>query len=98
MLFLMLGYSLGKFNARQRRTIMSTNYPQNARDTPSQNRLLNENEAAEILNVSVKTLQYWRVAGGGPVFVKMRRLVRYEMEALLQFVEERRQNNTCHNI
>ncbi len=64
----------------------------NPRDTP----LLNEKEAAQYLNISVKTLQFWRVAGGGPTFLKLGRLVRYEPASLENFIEQNRRQNTCN--
>lgn len=57
--------------------------------------LFNEKEAAKYLNLSVKTLQYWRVAGDGPIFIKLGRLVRYENSALENFIQKNRRNNTC---
>jgi hypothetical protein len=54
-----------------------------------------EDRAAAILDMKVKTLQYLRVAGGGPPFVKIGRLVRYRHEDLLAFIEANRKFNTC---
>ena len=34
---------------------------------------LNENQAAELLGFSVRTLQSWRMQGGGPRYVKVGR-------------------------
>lgn len=39
--------------------------------------ILNENQAAEYLNLSVKTLQAWRFQCKGPRYSKLGRLVRY---------------------
>jgi hypothetical protein len=73
--------------------------PTNAREaglhgpaaTPNQHapmtQLLDEKQAAALLNVSVKSLQAWRSRGGGPRFVKVNRLVRYRREDLQVFVE-----------
>jgi predicted DNA-binding transcriptional regulator AlpA len=49
---------------------------------------LNENQAAEFLGVSVRTLQAWRVRGGGPPYVKIGRAVRYQRRALVTFQQE----------
>jgi hypothetical protein len=46
---------------------------------------LNENQAAEFLGVSVRTLQAWRVRGGGPPYVKIGRAVRYQRRVLVAF-------------
>ena len=40
-------------------------------------RLLTETDFTDILNVSVRTLQQWRVSGFGPRFIKVGRAVRY---------------------
>lgn len=54
--------------------------------TAAADRLLTESEAAERLAVSVRTLQQWRVSGGGPLFVKLGRAVRYRPSELTIFV------------
>jgi predicted DNA-binding transcriptional regulator AlpA len=46
---------------------------------------LNENQAAQFLGVSVRTLQAWRVRGGGPRYVKIGRAVRYQRGELISF-------------
>jgi hypothetical protein len=51
--------------------------------------LFAEQQAAQILRVTVKALQKWRVMGTGPRFVKMGRLVRYTEDALEEFVQQR---------
>jgi hypothetical protein len=45
----------------------------------------NEMQAAILLGVSVRTLQAWRVRGGGPPYVKIGRAVRYQRRALIAF-------------
>ena len=44
--------------------------------------LINETEAARILDLSVKTLRRWRWAGQGPRFVKVGTCVRYAVADL----------------
>src|SRR5688572_15811814 len=44
-----------------------------------EDRRLTVEEAAQVLCVSVKTLEAWRRLGKGPVFVKLGRSVRYTM-------------------
>jgi len=50
--------------------------------------LLNEKAAAEILGLSPRTLQRWRVTGGGPVYRKIgATAVRYDERDLAAFAE-----------
>ena len=48
---------------------------------------LNEIQAAQFLGVSVRTLQAWRVRGGGPRYCKIGRAVRYQRRELVSFQE-----------
>ena len=54
-------------------------------DTIASN-LLDERQAAIRLGVSVRTLQQWRVIGGGPSFAKIGRCVRYRPCDLTDYV------------
>jgi Helix-turn-helix domain len=49
---------------------------------------LNESQAAEFIGVSVRTLQAWRVRGGGPPYVKIGRSVRYQRRTLVLYQQE----------
>jgi predicted DNA-binding transcriptional regulator AlpA len=49
--------------------------------------LLNERQAAERLSLSHRTLQRWRVSGGGPRFRKLGAAVRYDERDLDAFAE-----------
>jgi hypothetical protein len=55
---------------------------------------LNENRAAEFLGVSVRTLQAWRVRGGGPRYCKIGRAVRYQRRSLVSFQQEHTVSST----
>ena len=46
---------------------------------------LSENQAADFLGLSVRTLQAWRFRGGGPCYVKIGRAVRYQRRELIAF-------------
>lgn len=60
-----------------------------------ENTLLTERQAAESLSLSVRTLQGWRVSGGGPLFVKLGgRCVRYRVRDIERWIEERRRSST----
>lgn len=48
---------------------------------------LNEGRTAELLGVSVRTLQNWRLRGGGPRYLKLGRSVRYRVSDLTAFME-----------
>ena len=55
--------------------------------TSLDDRLYRETEAAEKLNVRVRTLQQWRIRNRGPKFVKLgRKSIRYSASALLEFI------------
>jgi hypothetical protein len=55
---------------------------------------LNENQAAEFLGLSVRTLQAWRVRGFGPRFCKIGRSVRYSRRELVTFQESHTVSST----
>lgn len=57
--------------------------------------LLTEDEAARRLSMSVRSLQGWRVRGGGPPFLKIGRSVRYSPSALESWVRSREQGHTA---
>ena len=57
--------------------------------------IMRECAAADYLQVSKRTLQAWRVKGGGPCFLKLGRAVRYERKALDAYVAARRYKNTA---
>ncbi|MHC2088754.1 helix-turn-helix transcriptional regulator [Methylobacterium sp. CM6244] len=51
-------------------------------------KLLNEHQAAALLNVAVKTLRNWRCRGDGPVFVKLgAKSIRYRDHDLADFID-----------
>lgn len=56
--------------------------------------LLDENQAAADLQASPKTLRKWRCVGGGPEYVKVGRLVRYQPSALRKYKRSRTRRST----
>jgi hypothetical protein len=50
--------------------------------------LLNEVQASGLLNLSVRTLQAWRSAGSGPLFVRAGRAIRYRRRDLLTWMDD----------
>ena len=49
--------------------------------------LFKEPQAASFLAVSERTLQSWRLRGGGPVFIRAGRAIRYRRRDLLDWIE-----------
>jgi hypothetical protein len=49
--------------------------------------LLNEVQAADFLNLSIRTLQAWRVKNAGPHFVRAGRAIRYRRSDLIAWIE-----------
>ena len=50
--------------------------------------LLTEREVASYFRLSVRTLQNWRVTGGGPEFIKLGARVLYSRERITAFLED----------
>ena len=57
-------------------------------------RLVTERDASELLGVSVRTLQKWRLQGNGPRFVKLGHAVRYDVKDLEAYIESARRRST----
>ena len=57
----------------------------NERTAPSSKTFFKEDELAERWRISVKALQRWRQVGEGPSFVKIGRVVRYELRDVEAF-------------
>ena len=51
--------------------------------------LLTEDEAAELLRLSPRTLQAWRTDKSGPAYVKLGRAIRYRRGTLLDWAKAR---------
>jgi predicted DNA-binding transcriptional regulator AlpA len=49
--------------------------------------LLNEVHAAELLGISVRTLQSWRTRRAGPAFVRVGRAIRYRRRDLIAWID-----------
>ena len=56
--------------------------------------LYNEKETAKLLSLSVKTLQRYRYTGGGPIYVKLGKSVRYKESDIHMYVSARTRNIT----
>jgi len=56
--------------------------------------LLDPQTTAEELGIKTNTLAKWRVAGGGPPFVKIGSRIRYSRADLDQWIDARRRRST----
>lgn len=65
-----------------------------SKPTNSGYKFLNTEEASGYLGLKKNTLEIWRVQGRGPVFVKLGRAVRYRLNDLEEFVEQRTVRST----
>jgi len=57
-------------------------------------RLLRQREVADLLHVSTRTLEKWRVTGSGPRFVKVGRGCLYRVEDIEAWLETRLRGRT----
>ena len=58
-------------------------------------RLINEKTAAKFLGVTQRTLQNWRLKGGGPKYIRISaRCIRYRKRDLIIFADERLVSST----
>ena len=60
--------------------------------------LLTEHQTTRMLNVSSRTLQNWRLRGGGPLYVKCGRAIRYRRRDLLDWIEKGTIENTGQSV
>lgn len=56
--------------------------------------MFNTDEAAYYLKLARATLEAWRVRGGGPVFIKLGKAVRYRKADLDAFLEKNTRRST----
>jgi hypothetical protein len=58
--------------------------------------LITQKHAAKLLQLSGRTLERLRVAGGGPVYIKLGRAVRYRPHDLHDWLDGRRRTSTSN--
>ena len=56
--------------------------------------LLSQKQAARILGLSVRTLERHRLAGTGPGYARLGRLIRYRQNDLIEWVDDNLRNST----
>jgi len=61
--------------------------------TPTQT-VMTVTQAADYLGLAVSTLNKWRCHGGGPVYIKLGRAVRYRRKDLDGFIKHKLRQNT----
>lgn len=64
-------------------------------DAHTKAQMLNEKEVAARWSISPRTLQAWRLKGGGPRFVRLGRAVRYMVQELEQWVANQTKQSTA---
>jgi predicted DNA-binding transcriptional regulator AlpA len=60
--------------------------------------LLNQKQAAHVLGLSVRTLERHRVAGTGPRWVRLGRLVKYRQTDLTAWIESNVRTSTSEIV
>jgi len=60
---------------------------QAATNIPDHDALLTEVQAADFLNLSIRTLQAWRAKGCGPAYVRAGRAIRYRRRDLVAWMD-----------
>jgi hypothetical protein len=67
-------------------------------ESPAEPRYLNEKQAAQYLTISPRTLQEYRLKGGGPRFVKVgRRKLAYDIHDLIAYMDANKRCSTSDN-
>lgn len=56
--------------------------------------IMTVSQAADYLGLAVSTLNKWRCHGGGPVFIKMGRAVRYRVADLEAYIKVSQRDST----
>jgi hypothetical protein len=57
--------------------------------------LLTEFDLAAYLQLSVRTVQRWRITGDGPKFIKLRAMIRYRVEDVAAWCAEQARSSTA---
>ena len=52
--------------------------------------VVSDDRAAEVIGFAVQTLRNWRHQGRGPAYLKIGRSVRYQLEDLKRFMENKK--------
>jgi len=67
-------------------------------DNVRPSRLLDTKEVAAAIGLNVKTLENWRIAGNGPRYIKVGRLVKYDIVDIEAWKNARRVNSTSEHL
>lgn len=78
---------------------MNTTHKKRAGAPAQDNQLVPEMTAAELLGLSIRTLQNWRVRGGGPRFVRISaRCIRYRIADIEEWIVSRTCASTSESL
>ena len=59
---------------------------------------MTEKEVADLICITQRALQNWRLRGGGPEYVKIGRSVRYQRRDVMKFIEDRKRKHTAQTF
>ena len=62
------------------------------------NQLMTEKDVANLICITPRALQNWRLRGGGPEYVKIGRSVRYQRSDVIKFIEERKRKHSAQTF
>lgn len=74
--------------------LTSTRVPE-AKTERAETDFLSGDEAANLLNLSPRTLERFRIEGRGPAYCKFGRLVRYHRSALIEWALQQQRSSTA---
>lgn len=62
--------------------------------SPSHRRIATTKETADYLSLSHRTLEIWRLKGGGPAYLKLGAAVRYDLNTVDEWARSHTRMNT----
>jgi hypothetical protein len=71
---------------------------QAANSTTDHDALMTEVQAADVLRLSIRTLQAWRTQRSGPSFVRAGRAIRYRRRDLNAWMDANTVSSSCANV
>ena len=59
---------------------------------------MTEKDVANLICITPRALQNWRLRGGGPEYVKIGRSVRYQRRDVMKFIADRKRKHTAQTF